>query len=37
LLVFGSGKTVITGAKSIEQAKSAFEDFKSKMRSLLQS
>lgn len=37
LLVFGSGKTVITGAKSIEQADLAFENLKSDMKSLLQS
>jgi transcription initiation factor TFIID TATA-box-binding protein len=37
LLVFGSGKTVITGAKSIEQAESAFENLKSAMKSLRQS
>jgi len=35
LLVFGSGKTMITGAKSIEQAESAFNEFNSKWNFLL--
>jgi transcription initiation factor TFIID TATA-box-binding protein len=34
LLIFGSGKTVITGAKSIEQAESAFEDLRSELESI---
>ncbi|ELY83650.1 TATA-box-binding protein [Natrinema altunense] len=37
LLVFGSGKTVITGAKSIEEAESAFRSFRSEFRSLFES
>lgn len=37
LLVFGSGKTVITGAKSIEEAEATFEELRYKTRSLLQS
>ncbi|WP_276273596.1 TATA-box-binding protein [Haloarcula litorea] len=34
LLIFGSGKTVITGAKSIEQAESAFEHLRVELESL---
>jgi transcription initiation factor TFIID TATA-box-binding protein len=35
LLVFGSGKVVITGAKSVEQAEATFEDFREELATLL--